>query len=122
EEIWNSDVEAEEQAERGSERPSNDGGNGGDASDGGTSLPEELQLPEAAADRQQFLDGLKYFCRVFPDRFYVDRRGREYLDPGEESSAESEVRLLSAGFHSMMGYFRDDLPLCELLLTEQQRR
>ncbi len=35
---------------------------------------------------------------------------------------EASVRLLSAGFHSQMGYFRDDVPLYELLLSEAQRR
>ena len=31
-------------------------------------------------------------------------------------------RLLTAGFHSQMGYFRDDKPLYELVLDEAQRR
>ena len=31
-------------------------------------------------------------------------------------------RLLSAGFHSMTGYFRDDGPLCELILDEHGQR
>jgi hypothetical protein len=95
-------------------------GNGADRKSVAASLPEELQLPGSEFERLRHMDALKYFCRIFPDKFYVDRRGREYLDQDQGSSAESEVRLLSAGFHSMMGYFRDDQPLCELLLTEQQ--
>jgi len=31
-------------------------------------------------------------------------------------------RPLTAGFHLMQGYFRDDQPLCELILDEGQRR
>ena len=31
-------------------------------------------------------------------------------------------RLLTAGFHSQMGYFRDDRPLCNLVLDDAQRR
>src|SRR5205823_4496745 len=31
-------------------------------------------------------------------------------------------RLLTAGFHLMQGYFRDDGPLCELILDEPRRR
>src|SRR4029077_21180825 len=31
-------------------------------------------------------------------------------------------RLLSAGFHSQMGYFRDDAPLYELVLDRDQQR
>ena len=39
-----------------------------------------------------------------------------YLDPKEEQN--NAGRLLSAGFHSMTGYFRDDGPLYELMLDE----
>src|SRR5204862_5781069 len=35
---------------------------------------------------------------------------------------ESHGRLLSAGFHLMTGYFRDDAPLCDLILDEPARR
>ncbi|WP_230263791.1 DUF1592 domain-containing protein [Stieleria sp. JC731] len=77
---------------------------------------------DAAAD-QPLLQAYQTFCRLFPDRFYVDRRGREYVGQKEKDfNRESEYRLLSAGFHSMMGYFRDDQPLCELMLTEDQRQ
>ncbi|MDA0588212.1 MAG: DUF1592 domain-containing protein [Planctomycetota bacterium] len=44
------------------------------------------------------------FCSTFPNRFlYVD-----------------DTRGLSAGFHLIEGFFRDDQPLCKLVLDEQQ--
>ena len=60
--------------------------------------------------------GFERFCRVFPDAFYVSERGRvsSLDDPSDKG------RLLSAGFHSMMGYFRDDGPLCELILDDER--
>jgi hypothetical protein len=57
------------------------------------------------------------FCRVFPDAFVVTERA-PYYDP--ESNPKG--RLLSAGFHLMQGYYRDDGPLCEWILDERQRR
>ncbi len=41
-----------------------------------------------------------------------------YFDP----NAADKGRPLTAGFHLMQGYFRDDEPLCELILDEAQRR
>jgi hypothetical protein len=57
------------------------------------------------------------FCRVFPDRFYLAERP-PYFDP----NGSGQGRLLTAGFHLMHGYFRDDQPLCELVLDDSQRR
>ena len=54
------------------------------------------------------------FCATFPDAFFVSERARVYLDPKKEKKLAG--RLLSAGFHSMTGYFRDDGPLYELIL------
>jgi mono/diheme cytochrome c family protein len=54
---------------------------------------------------------LKEFCRVFPDTFFVtDRVSSLYPE------AASHARPLTAGFHLMQGYFRDDSPLCTLIL------
>jgi len=58
------------------------------------------------------------FCEVFPDAFFVSERGRVFLEPKQQNKG----RLLSAGFHLMMGYFRDDGPLHELILDDQERR
>jgi hypothetical protein len=60
---------------------------------------------------------LKLFCKTFPDRFFVSERP-PYLD----SKGGIKGRLLTAGFHLMQGYFRDDAPLCELVLDDGGRR
>jgi hypothetical protein len=49
--------------------------------------------------------------------FVVSDRG-PYFDPNEAGKG----RPLTAGFHLMQGYFRDDTPLCELVLGEKERR
>lgn len=46
------------------------------------------------------------FCRLFPNRFY-------YVDA---------TRGLSAGFHLIEGFFRDDQPLCRSVLTDPERQ
>ena len=48
--------------------------------------------------------------------FYKESRGRNYFRTGKD-----EGRYLSAGFHNVMGYFRDDQPLYELLLDKKQQ-
>ena len=53
------------------------------------------------------------FCRVFPNAFAITSRGH-YAD----AKLGADMRLLTAGFHLMQGYFRDDEPLCELVLNE----
>ncbi|MDA1016615.1 MAG: DUF1592 domain-containing protein [Planctomycetota bacterium] len=46
------------------------------------------------------------FCALFPNRFlYVD-----------------DTRGLSAGFHLIEGFFRDDQPLCKLVLDDKQNQ
>jgi hypothetical protein len=57
------------------------------------------------------------FCRVFPDTFVVTERAPYY-----DTSTSAKGRLLSAGFHLMQGYFRDDGPLCELVLDDAARK
>jgi hypothetical protein len=60
---------------------------------------------------------LTEFCRVFPDTFVVEDRG-PYFDP----KASGKGRPLTAGFHLMQGYFRDDEPLYALVLDDEGRR
>jgi hypothetical protein len=62
-------------------------------------------------------DALGRFCRLFPDAFVVTERGPFY-DPGSSPKG----RFLSAGFHLMHGYYRDDRPLYELVLDEAAQR
>jgi hypothetical protein len=57
------------------------------------------------------------FCRTFPDAFVVSDRG-PYFDP----NGAGQGRLLTAGFHLMQGYYRDDGPLCELVLDDLQKQ
>jgi hypothetical protein len=61
-------------------------------------------------------DATAQFCHVFPDAFVVTERA-PYYDAGSSPKG----RLLSAGFHLMQGYYRDDGPLYELVLDEAGR-
>ena len=49
--------------------------------------------------------------------FYKESRGRNYFRTGKD-----EGRYLSAGFHNVMGYTRDDTPLKELILDEKGQK
>lgn len=82
---------------------------------------DDLLIPTDATKRRQFEASLKRFCSVFPDAFYISERGRDYVEDSKKNSSE-QGRFLSAGFHSMMGYFRDDTPLCELILNDTDKR
>jgi hypothetical protein len=57
------------------------------------------------------------FCRVFPDAFFETDR-----PPYFDARARRSGRPLTAGFHLMQGYFRDDQPLTTLVLDEPDRR
>jgi hypothetical protein len=73
---------------------------------------------QLAAQRMRSRDeAAARFCRVFPDAFVVTERA-PYYDAGSSPRG----RFLSAGFHLMQGYYRDDGPLCELVLEEAERR
>jgi len=77
-----------------------------------------LIVPVNKDERDGFEASLRRFCAVFPDAFYVPERGLIFL----KEDKESKGRLLSAGFHLMTGYFRDDAPLYDLMLDERQQR
>jgi hypothetical protein len=86
-------------------------------------IDPELVIPAEEPLQSYHVAAFEAFCAIFPNTFYVSERGREFLDRDEsELEKEKQVRLLSAGFHSMMGYFRDDAPLYELVLSEDQRK
>ncbi len=77
----------------------------------------DLYVPQDEAARAPYLASFSRFCSVFPDAFYIAERGRMFVDdPGDKG------RLLTAGLHNSMGYFRDDTPLMELVLDENGRR
>ncbi len=75
----------------------------------------DLVVP--AAERSRYEAAFARFASVFPDTFYVQERGRYFPDDSEDKG-----RLLSAGYHNMMGYFRDDTPLMELILDEKGQK
>jgi hypothetical protein len=80
----------------------------------------DLVIPNEPAERAKYERAFARFAEVFPDAFYITERARVYLDAEKEQ--KNEGRLLSAGLHSMTGYFRDDGPLYDLVLDEAGRR
>lgn len=75
----------------------------------------DLIIP--AAERARYEVAFARFASVFPDAFYVKERGRYFPDDSQDKG-----RLLSAGYHNAMGYFRDDTPLMELILDDEGQR
>ncbi len=69
----------------------------------------DLVVP--AGQKLRYEAAFSEFCAVFPDMFYKQERGRNYFDTSKDGG-----RYLSAGFHNLMGFFRDDQALYELIL------
>jgi Protein of unknown function (DUF1592)/Protein of unknown function (DUF1588)/Protein of unknown function (DUF1587)/Protein of unknown function (DUF1585)/Protein of unknown function (DUF1595) len=82
-----------------------------------SSRMENPELVVPAGRRARYEAAFAKFSSIFPDAFYVRERGRFYPDDSEDKG-----RLLSAGFHNVMGYFRDDSPLSELILDDKGRK
>ena len=82
-----------------------------------TNTPGDPDLAVPAGERARYEAAFAKFCSVFPDMFYKQERGRNYFDTSQDRG-----RYLSAGFHNVMGYFRDDQPLCELVLDDKQQK
>jgi hypothetical protein len=80
----------------------------------------DLIVPADPEERAKYEAAFARFASVFPDAFYITERARVYLDAAKEQS--NAGRLLSAGLHSMTGYFRDDGPLYDLVLDDPARR
>jgi hypothetical protein len=80
-------------------------------------LTKYFTIEDTAAEKEKLWQYLERFCHVFPDAFVITDRG-----PYFDAKAADKGRPLTAGFHLMQGYFRDDDPLCELILDEPQRR
>jgi hypothetical protein len=74
------------------------------------------------AERNQIIAAHEKFCSVFPNVFYRSERVREYVKDFEKNKTTEKGRLLSAGLHSQLGYFRDDTPLSQLILTAPEQR
>jgi hypothetical protein len=77
----------------------------------------DADLVVPAAQRKQYEAAFERFASVFPDKFLVTERGRYFPDDSQDKG-----RLLSAGYHSVLGFFRDDQPLVELILNEAERK
>jgi hypothetical protein len=75
----------------------------------------DLVVP--AAERARYEASFARFASVFPDEFYVSERGRFFPDDSSDKG-----RFLSAGYHNVMGYFRDDTALMELILDEKGQK
>jgi hypothetical protein len=75
----------------------------------------DLTVP--AAQRKRYEAAFARFASVFPDTFYVTERGRYFPDDSADKG-----RLLSAGYHSVLGFFRDDTPLMQLILDEKGKK
>jgi hypothetical protein len=77
----------------------------------------DADLIVPAAQRARYEAAFARFASVFPDAFYVSERGRYFPDDSEDKG-----RLLSAGYHNIEGYYRDDLPLVQLILDDNGKR
>jgi hypothetical protein len=80
----------------------------------------DLVVPADPVQCARHLAAFARFAAVFPDAFYITERARVYLDAASEQKLSG--RLLSAGLHSMTGYFRDDEPLYDLVLDPSEQR
>jgi Protein of unknown function (DUF1592)/Protein of unknown function (DUF1588)/Protein of unknown function (DUF1587)/Protein of unknown function (DUF1585)/Protein of unknown function (DUF1595) len=77
----------------------------------------DTDLIVPAAQRARYEAAFARFASVFPDAFYISERGRYFPDDSQDKG-----RLLSAGYHNIMGYYRDDLPLIQLILDDNGKR
>ena len=77
----------------------------------------DTDLVVPVTQRARYQAAFQRFASVFPDTFYVTERGRYFPDDSEDKG-----RLLSAGYHSVVGFFRDDTPLMELILDGKGRK
>jgi hypothetical protein len=78
---------------------------------------EDPDLVVPADEIERYQASFTRLAHVFPDVFYVSERGRYFPDDSEDKG-----RLLSAGYHNVMGYWRDDQPLMELILDERGKK
>src|SRR5205085_1533048 len=77
----------------------------------------DTDLVVPAAERSRYEASFAHLASVFPDTFYVKERGRYFPDDSEDKG-----RLLSAGYHNVMGYWRDDTPRMELILDDSGQK
>ncbi len=87
----------------------------------GTPATRALAVPTNKGEIGRYEPEYARFCSTFPDAFLISERARMFLDNPDEDKL-NVGRYLSAGFHNMMGYFRDDGPLYELILDSAGQR
>src|SRR5215831_9367679 len=80
-------------------------------------LGPDADLHVPAGQRAAYEAAFTRFAAVFPDAFYISERGRYFPDNTRDTG-----RHLSAGFHNLMGYFRDDQPLYDMILDAKQQK
>src|SRR5262245_52266897 len=78
---------------------------------------EDPDLVIPAGEHARYEAAFARFSSVFPTAFCLRERGRFY-----PITSMDKGRLLGAGFHNVMGYFRDDTPLIELILDENGKK
>ncbi len=78
---------------------------------------EDPDLLVPAGERTRYEAAFAHFSSVFPTAFCLRERGRFY-----PITSMDKGRFLGAGFHNVMGYFRDDTPLIELILDENGKK
>ena len=70
------------------------------------------------AERARYEAAFARFCRRVPRRLLHVRSAAATTS----TRRKDKGRYLSAGFHNLMGYFRDDQPLYELILDEKRQK
>src|SRR5215475_1999338 len=78
---------------------------------------EDPDLVIPGGERARYEAAFARFCSVFPTAFCLRERGRFYPITSMDNG-----RFLGAGFHNVMGYFRDDAPLVQLILDEDGKK
>lgn len=78
---------------------------------------EDPDLVVPTGERPRYEAAFGRFSSVFPTAFCLRERGRFY-----PINSMDKGRLLGAGLHNVMGYFRDDTPLIELILDEKGKK
>src|SRR5215510_2483386 len=78
---------------------------------------EDPDLVVPGGERARYEAAFARFCSVFPTAFCLRERGRFY-----PITSMDKGRFLGAGFHNVMGYFRDDAPLVQLILDESGKK
>jgi hypothetical protein len=78
---------------------------------------EDPDLVVPAGERARYEAAFARFSGIFPAAFCFRERGRFY-----PITSMDKGRLLGAGLHNVMGYFRDDTPLIELILDEKGKK